>query len=61
MSVAGYIKDLFVNPAKYTKFWIAFVTAALNAVTMLIPDSPLIPILVTFIGSFGVFALPNKK
>lgn len=61
MSLLDYVKDLFNNPAKYTKFWIALVTALLSALSTAIPDSPYLPIVIQFVGAFGVFALPNKN
>lgn len=61
MSIAEYIKDVFVNPAKYAKFWVALVTAVLNGLTVYFPDQSWLPVVITFAGSLGVFVVPNKK
>lgn len=61
MSIAGYMKDIFVNPERYTKFWIALVTAVLNALTVYFPDQPWLPVVINFAGALGVFMVPNKK
>lgn len=61
MSVLGYLKDIFKRPALYSKFWISFGTAVLSTLTVLIPDSPYLTIIIVFVGSFGVWGVPNKK
>lgn len=60
MSVAGYIKDLFVNPEKYAKFWVAVVAAFVSSLSTALPDSPWLPIVIQFLGAVGVFVTPNK-
>lgn len=61
MSVGGYLIDIFDNPEKYLKFWVAAATALLNLLTTYFPDQQWLPVLISFAGAFGVFAVPNKK
>ena len=55
------LKDLFVNPKAYAKFWVAFATFVLNVVATVFTGAVWLPALLTFAGSLGVFATPNKR
>lgn len=60
MTVLDYIKDIFDNPSTYAKFWVAFGAAVLSTLSTYFPDAPWLPVLITFAGTFGVFAVKNK-
>jgi hypothetical protein len=61
MSVFGYLKDIFANPKKYAKFWVALAAAVVNVVMLSFPEQVWLTALVNFAGTFGVIAVPNKK
>lgn len=61
MSILGYLKDMFKNPARYNKFWVALGTALLNLATVYFPTEEWVPVLITFAGTFGVFYTKNAK
>lgn len=61
MTVFEYVKDVFVNPNLYTKFWVAVATALLSGIALSLTDSPYLPIIINFAGAFSVFIAPNKE
>lgn len=61
MTITDYIVDLYKNPSRYGKFWVALVTAGLNLVTIYFPEADWLPVLINLLGALGVFAIPNKK
>lgn len=61
MSIVDYAADVFKNPEKYAKFWIAFAAAVLNLIGAYFPDQPWLPILINFAAALGVVIVPNKK
>lgn len=60
MSIAGYIKDIFKNPHRYTKFWVALGGFAVSLLSLYFPDQPWLPPTVAFLTALGVFQAKNK-
>lgn len=60
MSIGEYIVDLYKNPQRYNKFWVALGTAAASALVIAFTDNPYLPVLVNLAGALGVVATPNK-
>ena len=54
MSILGYIKDVFVQPAKYRKFWVALASFVLTVLTIAFKTSPYVQALATAVGPIGV-------
>jgi uncharacterized membrane protein len=51
----------FINWAKqYNKLWIALLGAILTVLTVYLPTSQWVTVLVTFVTALGVYAAPNK-
>lgn len=61
MTVLGYIKDVFVRPKQYAKFWVGLASAILTALLVNYSDNTWLQSFVPFLGTLGIFAVPNKK
>lgn len=61
MSISDYLKDMWRNPAKYNKFWIALITAIITILTDNFPESDLVTGVVSVAGAVGVCLIPNVK
>ena len=53
------LKDIFVNPAKYRKFWVAFIGFAISLVTAYLGTPVWLPPLVALLTSLGVYGTSN--
>jgi len=61
MSVLDYIKDIFNNPAKYRKFWVAIGGASLQALSVAFIDNPIVQVFIAGLTAGGVLQVPNHK
>lgn len=61
MSILDYGKDVFVNPDKYAKFWVAVVAAGVQLINVYFSDQAWVPVVVSLIAALGVITVPNKK
>lgn len=61
MSIAAYLKDIFVNPQKYAKFWVAIGGFLVSLVTTYFADATWLPAFLQFLTAIGVFTVPNTK
>lgn len=61
MTILEYAQDMFVNPERYRKFYIALATAVLSWLATGWPDATWLPIVIQFAGAIGVFGIPNQK
>lgn len=61
MSVFGYLKDIFVRPTVYRKFWVSFASFVLTVLSIGSQTSPYLQALATALGPIGVIILPNNK
>ncbi len=61
MSVLGYTKDIFNNPAKYAKFWVAVGGFIVSLLTTYFPSAEWVAPLIQALTAGGVFIVPNKK
>jgi hypothetical protein len=61
MSITAYIQDIFNNPGKYQKFWIALAGFAITTLTTYFPDASWLTPLTAFLTAIGVLQIPNKK
>ncbi len=61
MSITAYIRDIFNNPEKYAKFWVAAIGFAVSMLTVHVPEASWLPPLIQALTAAGVFAVPNKK
>jgi hypothetical protein len=56
------LKDMWNNPAKYSKFWVALVTAGVAIITQQFgADSTIVQDVVLILGALGVVAIPNAE
>jgi hypothetical protein len=61
MSIPDYVKDVFDNPEKYSKFWVAFAGFVVALFATYFPDAPWLAPTVAFLTSLGVFQAKNKE
>lgn len=60
MSIAGYAKDIFNNPERYAKFWVAFAGFVVSLFSTYFPDAPWLAPTIAFLTSLGVITVKNK-
>lgn len=60
MSILDYAKDIFKNPDKYAKFWVAFGGFIVTLLATYFPDAPWLPPVVTLLTALGVFQVKNE-
>lgn len=59
--MSNTLKDMFNNPARYNKFWLALATAILTIMTQhLGADNPLVQDVIVALGALGVVVTPNE-
>lgn len=61
MSIADYAKDIWKNPSKYRKFWVAFIGFIITLLSTSFPDTTWLPAVVSFVTALGVFQAKNDK
>lgn len=61
MSVLDYAKDIFENPAKYSKFWVSLAGTALIILAQYFPDAQWLQPVISLATAGGVISVPNKK
>jgi hypothetical protein len=61
MTLLDYAKDIFSNPEKYAKFWVAVGGFVVSLITTYFADAEWLPAFVSALSAIGVFSVPNKK